>query len=102
MSCGGNEGEGRAQPQHKHREVQAHGGEVHPELPQRQNHEHDYQQHEEVDAEQQARDNKDDQCRACGDGLRHVAAGLLVDLVERLLGLFMGLFVAFHNSPDLV
>ena len=47
-------------------------------------------------------DNKDDQCRACGDGLRHVAAGLLVDLVERLLGLFMELFVAFHNSPDLI
>lgn len=95
----------RVKDEHSHSintgEVQAHGGEVHPELPQRQNHEHDYQQHEEVDAEQQARDNKDDQCRACGDGLRHVAAGLLVDLVERLLGLFMGLFVAFHNSPDL-
>ena len=99
---GGDEGEGRAQPQHEHRDVQAYGGEVHPELPQRQNHEHDYQQHEEVDAEQQARDNKDDQCRACGDGLRHVAAGLLVDPVERLLGLFMELFVAIHNSPDLV
>ena len=79
--------------------MQAHGGEVHPELPQRQDHEHDHQQHEQIDAQQQTPDDQDDQRRTGGDGLRHVAAGLLVDLVERLLGLLVELFVAFHNAP---
>ena len=96
---GGQQRRRRTHPQHRHRNVQSHSGEIDAQLPQGKHHEKHDQIDEQVDADQQACQNEDDEDRSRGDGLRHVTARLLVDGVDGLFGFLFVLFLMFHHAP---